>query len=100
MHLNLLLFAAQTALTTGVCIAEYRSWPELSATEKATLGQLYIPYFVFGKPYPLPFFSVGRSRPELTVFPVALVMLIDMYIRVRGQLKGTKVGREQMGKRL
>lgn len=48
-HLHLLLFAAQTALTTGVCIAEYRSWPELSAAERTKIGQLYIPYFVFGE---------------------------------------------------
>ena len=49
MHQNLLLFAAQTALTTGVCVAEYLSWPELSPAEKVTLGQLYVPYFVFGE---------------------------------------------------
>lgn len=49
LHLNLLVFALQTALTTAVCIVEYRSWPELNSTEKSTLGGLYIPYFVFGK---------------------------------------------------
>lgn len=49
LHLNLLLFALQTNLTTAVCIVEYQSWPELSAAQKLALGGLYIPYFVFGE---------------------------------------------------
>lgn len=49
LHLRLLLFAFQTALTTAVCIVEYSSWPELSAAEKSSLGGLYIPYFCFGE---------------------------------------------------
>ena len=49
-HLSLLLFALQTALTTTVCILEYSSWPELNVTERRALGELYVPYLIFGKP--------------------------------------------------
>ena len=30
---------------------EYQSWPELSAAEKTALGQLYVPYFIFGRTF-------------------------------------------------
>ena len=50
LHLNLLIFALQTTLTTAVCIVEYHSWPELTTGEKSNLGGLYIPYLVFGEP--------------------------------------------------
>ena len=49
LHLNLLIFALQTTLTTATCIVEYHSWPELTANEKSNLGGLYIPYLVFGE---------------------------------------------------
>ena len=49
LHLNLLIFALQTTLTTATCIVEYHSWPELTADEKSDLGELYIPYLVFGE---------------------------------------------------
>lgn len=49
LHLNLLVFALQTTLTTAVCIVEYHSWPELTTEEKSNLGGLYIPYLVFGE---------------------------------------------------
>lgn len=49
LHLNLLIFALQTTLTTAVCIVEYHSWPELTSKEKSNLGGLYIPYLVFGE---------------------------------------------------
>ena len=49
LHLVLLLFSLQTALTTAVCVAEYNSWPELTAEEKNALAGLYVPYLVFGE---------------------------------------------------
>ena len=49
LHLNLLIFALQTSLTTATCIVEYHFWPELTADEKSNLGGLYIPYLVFGE---------------------------------------------------
>ncbi|KAF6240973.1 hypothetical protein HO173_000766 [Letharia columbiana] len=66
LHLRLLLFAFQTALTTAVCVVEYTSWPELSAAEKSSLGGLYIPYLIF-----------------------SLVMFADMYGRVKARLMAT-----------
>ena len=98
--LRLLLFAFQTALTTGICIVEYSFWPELSAAEKSNLGKLYIPYFVFGESesFPFPLFlvrwrrekggggeSVGLERFADTE-RTAVVMFVDMYGRVKARL--------------
>ncbi|KAL2040428.1 hypothetical protein N7G274_006871 [Stereocaulon virgatum] len=60
LHLNLLLFALQTALTTMVCIFEYQGW----SSETSQLNGLYYPYLFF-----------------------AVFMCVDMYERVRGRLE-------------
>lgn len=61
LHLILLLFAAQTALTTLTCIAEYKSWEGLSEQEKAVLDWLYMPYFGFGRFSAFPFSFIPFS---------------------------------------
>lgn len=99
LHLRLLLFGFQTALTTAVCVVEYSSWPELSATEKSSLGGLYIPYFAFGesKAYSFPHTSLPRQtkgerqRVMLRIYFAdtnlsAAVMFADMYGRVKARL--------------
>ncbi|MDI1488736.1 MAG: hypothetical protein OHK93_008012 [Ramalina farinacea] len=75
LNLTLLLFALQTALTTAVCVAEYRSWPELTPAEKTSLGGLYVPYLVFE----------GSGG-------VAMVMGVDMFDRVRRVLVQVEFG--------
>ncbi|KAL2052414.1 hypothetical protein ABVK25_007286 [Lepraria finkii] len=72
LHLHLLLFAFQTALTTLVCIFDYQNWPELSATERSNLNTLYYPYFYF-----------------------AVFMVVDMYERVRGRLEDAALKEEE-----
>ena len=70
LHLRLLLFAFQTALTTAICIVEYNSWSELSTAEKSSLGGLYTPYFIFCESKPLIFRKLllwgrrGRAKIE------------------------------------
>lgn len=81
LHLRLLLFAFQTALTTAICVVEYSSWPELSAAEKSKLGGLYIPYLVFGE-------LVGVFLFGFSFFPA------DKFVRFLGRKKRGKGGRE------
>ena len=95
LHLRLLLFAFQTAFTTAVCIIEYSSWPELSASEKSSLGGLYIPYFVFGQSKSyfalLPMQTGGQKQSVLILMSAetvlsAVLMFADMYGRVKARL--------------
>ena len=46
--LHLLVWAVQTAVTTLTCVADYTSW-DVSAEEKWSLGQLYLPYLALGR---------------------------------------------------
>lgn len=41
---HLLVYAVQTGVTTGTCIAEALSWQGLTSGEKGNLMGLYVPY--------------------------------------------------------
>jgi hypothetical protein len=46
--LQLLIFAVEVAVSTGACLAEVISWPNVSKDEKLQLGTLYGPYLALG----------------------------------------------------
>lgn len=114
LHLRLLLFAFQTALTTAICIVEYNSWTDLSAAEKSRLGGLYIPYFIFRElksfifspPQIVLFMSEWKGKVEGTALEgyfadtssLAVVMFVDMYGRVKARL--TTVGESSQKSKL
>jgi len=46
--LVLLLFAAETVLTTLTCVADYTSWDNVTPEVKRGLNGLYLPYLGLG----------------------------------------------------
>lgn len=46
--LHLLIYATQTAVSTGACIADALTW-DISTAQKISLGQLYVPYLLLCK---------------------------------------------------
>lgn len=46
--LVLILFAAETVLTTLTCIADYTSWENVTIEVKRGLAGLYLPYLGLG----------------------------------------------------
>lgn len=60
----LLPFATQTAVTTATCVAEYLSWEGYTSSQKTALGWLYLPYLA-----------------------LAMIMMVDMFLRVRTQVR-------------
>ena len=65
LQLVLLLLAAQIALTTATCIAEYNSWDELGVQEKNKLAWLYVPYLGFGR---FAYFLLRLCGPMFLIF--------------------------------
>lgn len=49
--LVLLVFAVQTAVTTGTCVVDMFSWEGFAGEERIALSQLYVPYLALCKSF-------------------------------------------------
>lgn len=76
LPLHLLIFGAQTALTTFTALVEMLSWPGYTTSEQVRLCSLYVPYLALGE---------SRSGYEGRGFAklyAALVMGVDAFFRL------------------